>query len=211
MARITSGPKYRLHRAEGVDLGLKGKRSQSPKAPLDQKLAQNPGQHGLKRSSKRSDYGIQLRAKQKVKRMYLVQEKQFKNYYLKAKTLKGQVGDNLLSLLEQRLDNVIYKSGLSLSKDHARQLVSHKHVLVNGKPLNIASYQVRPNDVITVDDKTKSKEPVLLRYKEQADFEAPAWLQLEKDRASVKIVGSPNIEDIKRTVDVNLIIEFYSR
>lgn len=211
MARLTSGPKYRIYRAEGADLGLKGKRSVSPKALNEQKLATRPGANGAKRARKSSDFGIQLRAKQKVKRLYLVAEKQFKNYFLKAKRTKGQVGDNLLNLLEHRLDNIVFKSGLSLSKDHARQLVSHRHVMVNGKWVNIPSYQVQVNDVISIRPKLVSKESSLLRFQDDNDFTTPVWLDLNKSSHSVKVIGQPDLDELKKQVNINLIIEYYSR
>lgn len=211
MARLTSGPKYRIYRAEGADLGLKGKRSLSSKALNEQKMSTRPGANGAKRARKSSDFGTQLRAKQKVKRLYLVAEKQFKNYFLKAKRSKGQVGDNLLNLLEHRLDNVIFKSGLSLSKDHARQLVSHRHIMVNGKYVNIPSYQVEFNDVITVRPKIISKEASLLRFKDDNDFTTPSWLDLSKPSHTVKVIGQPDLDELKKQVNINLIIEYYSR
>lgn len=211
MARITSGPKYRLYKTEGADLGLKGKRSLSPKAPAADKLNIAPGMNGSSRRRNNSDYSTQLRAKQKTKRMYLVNERQFKNYFKTAKNQKGQVGDNLLYLLENRLDSVVYKGGLSLSKDHARQLVSHYHVLVNGLKINIPSYKVKKGDIVAVLPKIASKEPTQLRYKDDKDFQAPAWLELDKTKSSVKIVGLPDLAELKRQIDVNLIVEYYSR
>ncbi len=211
MARITYKSKYRIYRTESTDLGYKGKRSLSPKAPSPEKLATGPGANGSRRARKASDYGIQLRAKQRAKRLYIVSEKQFKNYFLKAKSQKGQVGDNLLNFLEHRLDNIVYKSGLCLSKDHARQLVSHGHVLVNGKRLNIPSYQVKSTDEVSILPKIAQKESTVLRYKEDGNFEAPQWLKLDKANSSVKIVGQPDLDQLKNQIDVNLIVEYYSR
>jgi len=210
MARITAGPKYRLYKTEGVDLGLKGKRSLT-KGPAPEKLNIAPGANGARRNRRGSDYSVQLRAKQKAKRMYIVAEKQFKNYFLKAKTLKGQVGDNLLLFLEHRLDNVVYKSGLSLSKDHSRQLVSHMHVMINGKVLNVPSYQVKTGDVVTIATPIAQKDPSQLRHTDDPNFTAPEWLELDKKSSSVKIVGSPDLTLVKQQIDVNLIVEYYSR
>ncbi len=211
MARITSGPKYRLYKTEGADLGLKGKRSLSPKAPAAEKLNMAPGANGARRNRRGSDYSIQLRAKQKAKRIYIVAEKQFKNYFLKAKTQKGQVGDNLLLFLEHRLDNIVYKSGLSLSKDHSRQLISHRHVMVNGKVLNIPSYQVKNSDQITISTAIAQKDPSQFRHTDDQNFTAPTWLELDKKSSSVKIVGQPDLSQVKQQIDVNLIVEYYSR
>lgn len=155
MSRITLDTKCRLCRAEGTKLYLKGERCFS-KCPIDKKGAVKPGMHGLRRSNKPSDYGLQLRAKQKAKRIYGVQETQFKNYFQQAKKIKGLVGDNLMSLLETRLDNVVYQSGLALSRNHAKQLISHSHVLVNSKPLNVNSYLVKVGDLISLDPAASS-------------------------------------------------------
>lgn len=166
--------------------------------------------HGIKRTKKPTDYGIQLRAKQRAKRIYGVQETQFKNYYLKAKGLKGQVGDNLMNLLEKRLDNVIYEAGLSLSRSHAKQLISHRHVLVNNKPLNVPAYVIKKNDVISLDKKAISLFADVIRLSDK-DFKAPLWLDLNKSKYSVSLQAEPTIEDVSKEIDVNLIIEYYSR
>lgn len=139
MARITLNSKCRLCRAAGDKLFLKGIRCASGKCPIEKKGAVKPGMHGAKRASKLTDYGIQLRAKQKAKRIYGVQETQFRNIYLKAKKMPGLLGNNLMTLVEQRLDNVIYLAGLALSRSSAKQLISHRHVLINDNILNIPS------------------------------------------------------------------------
>ena len=164
--------------------------------------------HGLKRVKKPTDYGIQLRAKQKAKRIYGVQEKQFRNYYLKAKKLKGLVGDNLISMIETRLDNVSYLGGLSQSRTQAKQLISHKHILVNGKPLNISSYLVKVGDVVSFDKDSKVKDTLRL---EDKDFRYPSWLDVNKTNKSIKITSKPIRDEIASGIDVNLIIEYYSR
>ena len=209
MSRITLHTKCRLCRAAGDKLYLKGIRCYSSKCPIERKGAVKPGMHGLKSGSKPTDYGIQLKAKQKAKRTYGVQETQFKNYYLKAKKLKGLVGDNLLILLEKRLDNVLYLSGLSLSRSSAKQLISHKHVLVNDKILNIPSYQVKLNDVITLDKKIVAQIGDLPCS--DSDFKTKSWLDLNKKSLSVKIITQPVPEEVGNDIDVNLIIEYYSR
>ncbi len=209
MSRITLDTKCRLCRAAGSKLYLKGARCYSAKCPLERKGAVKPGMHGIKSGSKPTDYGIQLKAKQKAKRIYGVQETQFKNYYLAAKTLKGLVGDNLLILLEKRLDNVLYLAGLALSRSSAKQLISHKHVLVNGEALNIPSYQVKLNDIISLDKKISDKIGTL--PSDDSDYKTKSWLDLNKKDHSVKIISQPTREEVGNDIDVNLIIEYYSR
>ena len=206
--RITLDTKCRLCRAEGTKLFLKGVRCSSSKCPIEKKGAVPPGMHGLKRTKKPTDYGIQLRAKQKAKRIYGVQETQFRNYYLKAKKLKGLVGDNLISMVETRLDNVVYLGGLAQSRTQARQLISHKHILVNSKPLNISSYLVRVGDIVSFDKGSKVKDNIRLGDK---DFKCPSWLDVNKPNQSIKITSMPIREEIASGIDVNLIIEYYSR
>ena len=210
MSRITLNTKCRLCRAAGSKLYLKGIRCNSSKCPIEKKGAVKPGMHGAKGGSKPTDYGIQLRAKQKAKRIYGVQETQFKNYYLKAKKLKGLVGDNLMILLEKRLDNVLYKSGLVLSRSLAKQLTSHKHVLINGQKLNISSYETKIGDLISFDAKTINTYKEILPAME-SDFKSPQWLDLNKKNLTVKVISTPIREEIGRDIDVNLIIEYYSR
>jgi small subunit ribosomal protein S4 len=210
MSRITLNAKCRLCRAAGSKLYLKGIRCNSSKCPIEKKGAVKPGMHGVKGGSKPTDYGIQLRAKQKAKRIYGVQETQFKNYYLKAKKLKGLVGDNLMILVEKRLDNVLYKSGLVLSRSLAKQLTSHKHVLVNGKKLNISSYETKVGDLVSFDKKTINNYKDVLPAIEN-DFKAPQWLDLNKKNLTVKVISNPTREEIGTDIDVNLIIEYYSR
>ena len=210
MARITQDSKCRLCRAEGTKLYLKGARCLSSKCPIEKKGAVPPGMHGLKRRSKPTDYGIQLRAKQKAKRIYGVSETPFKNYYTKAKSFQGMVGDNLLILLERRLDNVVYSAGLTLSRSQARQFITHGHVLVNGQALNVPSYSVKIGDVITLDPKIREKFIDELRSNEK-DFTAPAWMDLDRSKHAVKIISGPQVSELQNGIDVNLIIEYYSR
>jgi len=208
--RITLDTKCRLCRAEGVKLYLKGARCFSAKCPFEKKNGVKPGMHGLKRSKKPTDYGIQLRAKQKVKRIYGIQETQFKNYYLKAKTLKGLLGENLMCLVERRLDNVVYAAGLSLSRSHAKELVSHRHVLVNGKSLGINSNSVKIGDVISLKEKIAQTMGDTLRISDK-DFKSPEWLDVQNNKYSAKVIALPTIDQNQNWVDVNLIIEYYSR
>ncbi len=208
--KTTSDKKCRLCRAEGVKLYLKGTRCFSSKCPFEKKGGLKPGMHSQKRAKKPTDYGIQLRAKQKAKRLYNVSETQFKNYYLTAKKLKGLVGDNLMLLLESRLDNLVYLAGFSTTRAHARQLVSHKNILVNGKVLNVASYSVKVGDEIILDPKIASKIGDTLRFADK-DFKAPEWLDVNSVKHSAKLIALPIIDQNQNGIDVNLIIEYYSR
>jgi small subunit ribosomal protein S4 len=210
MSRMGYQTKCRLCRSEGAKLFLKGLRC-TGKCPIDRKGAVLPGMHGAKgRRGKPTDYGIQLRAKQKAKRTYGVLETQFKNLYLQAKKLKGQIGDNLLILLERRLDNVLYVSGLSSSRSHSKQLIGHGHVLLNQKPLNRSSYQVKVGDVVSLNPKIIDTVKDGLRLSDK-DFNAPSWLELEKSKYLAKIASLPHLAEIQTGIDINLIIEYYSR
>lgn len=209
MSRITLDTKCRLCRAAGTKLYLKGSRCLSSKCPIE-KGATPPGMHGAKRAKKPTDYGIQLRAKQKAKRIFGVQETQFKNYFLTAKTKKGLVGDVFLDMLARRLDNVVYEAGLSLSRSHAKQLISHGHVLVNDKALNIPSYPVKRNDVISLDTKAAAKTIETIRLSDK-DFKAPSWLDLNKTKYAVSLASGTPEYGYPKEIDLNLIIEYYSR
>lgn len=210
MSRITLDSKCRLCRAAGTKLYLKGSRCLSSKCPIEKKGAIPPGMHGAKRAKKLTDYGIQLRAKQKAKRIFGVQETQFKNYFSMAKSQKGLVGNNLLDLLAHRLDNVVYESGLSLSRSHAKQLISHGHILVNDKLLTIPSYQLKPTDVVTLNTKSSAKVVDTIRLVDK-DFKAPSWLDLNKAKYSVSLNSGSFDYDYQKEIDLNLIIEYYSR
>lgn len=209
MSRITIDAKCRLCRAAGGKLYLKGIRCLSSKCPIEKKGAVKPGMHGVKAASKLTDYGIQLKAKQKAKRIYGVQETQFKNLYFKAKKMKGLVGTNLMTLIEQRLDNVLYLAGLSLSRSSAKQLISHGHILVNDRVLNVPSYQVKVGDIISLEKEIVSKVGELPASANE--FKTPNWLDLNKSKLTVKIISLPVMEEMKNDIDVNLIIEYYSR
>lgn len=207
MARYT-GPKARLSRREGTDLFLKSaRRSLADKCKLDSK----PGQHGRTSGSRTSDYGLQLREKQKVKRMYGILERQFRRYFAEAERRKGNTGANLLALLECRLDNVVYRMGLASTRAEARQLVSHKAIAMNGSTVNIASVQVRPNDVITVREKAKKQVRVQdsLSLAEQSGF--PSWVSVDKTKMEGIFKSVPERSDIAADVNESLIVELYSR
>lgn len=210
MSRITVDTKCRLCRAAGTKLYLKGARCLSAKCPIEKKAGSLPGMHGAKRAKKPTDYGIQLRAKQKAKRIFGVQETQFKNYFITAKAQKGLVGDNLVNLLARRLDNVVYEAGLALSRSHAKQLISHGHVQINGKVLDISSYQVKPSDKVTLDSTSAAKTVDAIRLADK-DFKAPSWLDLDKSKLSVSLVPDNTDYGYNKEIDLNLIIEYYSR
>lgn len=209
--RSTLNTKCRLCKTEGTKLFLKGARCLSSKCPIDKKPGVRPGMHGLKRTKKPSDFAIQLRAKQQAKRYYGgIMETQFRNYYNKAKLMKGIVGQNLLSLLERRLDNAIYMAGLALSRSHARSLVSHKQVFVNGKVLNIPSYCVKINNEISLSKKITEKSGDLLRISDK-DYKSPEWITVNKTKYSATINSLPAVDASISGININLIIEYYSR
>lgn len=196
-----NGPKDRLSRREGVDLFGSG-------AKLT-RLNVLPGVHGPKGQTKApSQYGIQLREKQKVKRIYGILEKQFRLYVEKALKSKGNTGEALLFQLEKRLDNVIYRLGFAPTRSMARQIVSHRHVFVNGKKLNIPSYVVKNGDVVTLDDKISSN-PVVSKLLSMNDYVVPSWI--ERKANSGKVVGEPKRTDINELINEQDIVEFYSR
>jgi len=207
VARYT-GPKAKLSRREGTDLFLKSaRRGLDTKCKLDSK----PGQHGRTSGSRPSDYGIQLREKQKVKRMYGVLERQFRRYFAEAERRKGNTGENLLKLLESRLDNVVYRMGFGSTRAEARQLVSHKSVMVNGEAVNIPSLMVRPNDVITIREKARKQARIqdALNLAEQGGF--PAWVSVDKNKMEGVFKNMPDRTDLAGDINESLIVELYSR
>jgi small subunit ribosomal protein S4 len=206
MGRYT-GPKDRLSRREGVNLMLKGARSESGK--LERRM-QPPGMHHWRRG-RTSDYGQRLREKQKVKRYYGVRDRQFMNLYKLASRMKGDTGAALLQLLERRLDNVVYKLGFAQSRAAARQTVSHGHIYVNGRRLNIPSYRVEVGDKITVKDSDRSKALVRSRLEELGEPHVQSWLKLDLPKMEGEIVALPTREDVLIPVEVQLIVEFCSR
>ncbi len=208
MARYI-GPTCKLARREGMDLNLK-----SPARGLDSKckLNQPPGQHGESRRQRLSDYALQLREKQKVRRMYGILERQFRNYYKEAARLKGATGENLLQLLESRLDNVVYRMGFAVTRAQARQLVSHKAIEVNGKVVNIPSAQIGPGDVIAVREKSRKQ----LRVQEAINLSReldliPAWVDVDFDKMSGVYKGAPDRDDLPPDINESLIVELYSK
>ncbi len=209
MARYTD-PVCRLCRREGVKLYLKGERCYTDKCAIDRR-GYAPGQHGQGRSKRASEYGMQLREKQKARRIYGVLERQFEAYYEEAARRKGITGDNLLQLLESRLDNVVYRLGFAGSRPEARQLVKHGHFAVNGRRVDIPSYLVRVNDVITVQEKSTTS-PKFKEILEAAEGKTVvAWLSRDLEIRSGTVLRVPVREEIDSPVAEQLIIEYYSR
>ena len=206
MARYL-GPKCKLARREGTDLFLKsGVRALESKC----KPESIPGQHGARRT-RLSDYGVQLREKQKVRRIYGVLEKQFRNYYKEAARLRGATGENLLQLLEGRLDNVVYRIGFGATRAEARQLVSHKAILVNGKAVNIPSYQVSAGDVITLREKAKKQLRIQSAMALAAQRGEPQWIEVNVDKLEAVYKAAPDREELSSDINENLIVELYSK
>jgi small subunit ribosomal protein S4 len=209
MARLT-GPVCKLCRREGEKLFLKGTRCLSAKCSFD-KRSYVPGQHGVGQRAKLSEYGVQLREKQKVKRIYGILETQFRNYYERATRQKGISGETLLKLLESRLDNVIYRMGFAPSRNSARQLILHRHFKVNGRIVNVPSFLVRPNDVIEVQEKSRKLTAIHESMKRTKDDTMLPWLSLDKAKMQGVFLDLPSRQDIPVNVQENLIIELYSK
>ena len=206
MARYT-GPSCKLCRREGKKLFLKGDRCLSDKCALDRR-ATVPGQHG---AGRKSEYGLQLREKQTARRYYGVQEKQFKKYYVAADKKEGITGENLLSILERRFDNVVYRMGLASSRKEARQLVRHAHFTLNGKKADIPSIILKVGDVVALKDKSRSSEKIKGLMENMANTTAPKWLELNAEAASAKMIALPAREDVDFDFNEQLIVEFYSK
>ncbi|MDR3371685.1 30S ribosomal protein S4 [Rhodoferax sp.] len=207
MARYL-GPKAKLSRREGTDLFLKSaRRSIGDKAKFDSK----PGQHGRTSGARTSDFGLQLREKQKVKRMYGVLEKQFRRYFEEADRRKGNTGSNLLSLLETRLDNVVYRMGFGSTRAEARQLVSHKAVLVNGKSVNIPSYMVKVGDVLAVREKSAKQNRVVEALQLAAQVGMPSWVDVNAEKVQGVFKAVPDRDQFAADINESLIVELYSR
>jgi len=201
----------KLCRREGEKLFLKGERCNSSKCAMEKK-AYPPGQAGKgRRTRKISDYGIQLREKQKIKRYYGLLEAQFRGYFEKANRKKGITSENLLRMLESRLDNIVYRLGLAPSRNSARQLVRHRHFLVNGKIVDIPSYQVKPNDVIEVREKSKKMLIIHDSMKRVKENKQLPWLKLDKAKLQGTVLELPNRADIPVTFNENLVVELYSK
>jgi small subunit ribosomal protein S4 len=209
MARYT-GPSCKLCRREKQKLFLKGTKCFTEKCPVERKNYA-PGQHGLSRRSKVSDYSVQLREKQKVKRTYGVLESQFRNYFELASKQKGRTGENLVKLLERRVDNIIYRSGLAPSRKAARQLILHKHFRINGKSVNIPSFLLRAGDTIQVKDKSKQVKVFHESMKRVKDDMLPGWLQVDKSALKGTLLSIPERIDIPFNANEQLIVELYSK
>ncbi|WP_134079637.1 30S ribosomal protein S4 [Haemophilus haemolyticus] len=206
MARYL-GPKLKLSRREGTDLFLKsGVRAIDSKCKIDTA----PGQHGA-RKPRLSDYGSQLREKQKVRRIYGILERQFRNYYKEANRLKGNTGENLLVLLEGRLDNVVYRMGFAATRAEARQLVSHKAIVVNGRVVNIPSFQVSVNDVVAVREKSKKQARIKASLELAEQREKPTWLEVDSAKMEGVFKHVPERSDLSADINEHLIVELYSK
>ena len=209
MARYTD-PVCRLCRREGIKLFLKGTKCFSDKCPIEKRNFA-PGQHGKDRKAKVVGYGLQLREKQKTKRIYFTQETQFRNYFEKAARTRGVTGEMLLQQLERRLDNVVYRLGFGVSRRQARQLVRHGHVQVDGRKVNIPSYQVSVGEEIAVRDGSR-KLVILEMAKDFASHQpAPTWLEIDRDNYKGKVLSLPKREEIQLPVNEQLIVELYSK
>lgn len=207
MARYL-GPKAKLSRREGTDLFLKSaRRSISDKAKFDSK----PGQHGRTSGARTSDFGLQLREKQKVKRMYGVLERQFRRYFEEADRRKGNTGANLLFLLESRLDNVVYRMGFGSTRAEARQLVSHKAITVNGQSVNIPSYMVKTGDIVSVRDKSKKQNRIVEALQLAQQVGLPAWVEVSVEKAEGTFKKVPDRDEFAADINESLIVELYSR
>ena len=207
MARYT-GAVCRLCRREGQKLFLKGERCYTDKCSVGRR-SYAPGQHGQGRK-KLSEYGLQLRAKQATRRYYGILEGQFRHYYELAEKREGKTGEQLLSIIETRLDNVVYRLGFATSRPEARQLVVHNHFSVNGRKVNIPSYLVKPGDVITINEKSRSSEKMKQVLEINASRPVPKWLEVNKETLEGKVVALPEREDIDLAVEETLIVELYS-
>lgn len=208
MARYI-GPTCKLARREGVDLELK-----SPARGLESKckLNQLPGQHASSRRMRLSDYALQLREKQKVRRIYGVLERQFRNYYQSAARQKGATGENLLRLLECRLDNVVYRMGFAVTRAQARQMVSHKGINVNGRMVNIPSYQVKPEDVVAIREKAKKQLRVkeAIKLSQEMDLVSP-WMEVDGKKMEGVFKSYPDRQELSADINESLIVELYSK
>lgn len=206
MAKYT-GADCKLCRREGCKLFLKGERCLSSKCALEKRHTV-PGVHGAARK-KQTEYSLQLREKQKVKRAYGLLEKQFKKYYDTANNMKGIVGENMLSLLERRLDNVVYRMGIGSSRAKCRQIVNHGHIMVNGINVNIPSYQVKVGDVITIKESKQDKE--MFKQLKDVKIVTPKWLEFDPSKLTGKVNALPQRDDIDLSIQEHLIIELYSK
>ena len=203
-------PKCRQCRREGEKLFLKAEKCFTEKCAIE-KRNYPPGQHGQRRSSRLSDYGVQLREKQKLRRIYGVLEKQFRSYYAEADRKKGITGENLLQMLESRLDNVAYKMGLGGSRTEARQIVRHNSILVNGKRVNIPSYQVQPGDSISVADQSKDQLRIKSALEAADERGLPEWLEVDVKKLTGIFKNRPERDELPSTINESLVVELYSK
>ncbi len=201
----------RLCRREGGKLFLKGDRCFKPSCAIEKRGTNPPGQHGAARRKMLGGYGQQLREKQKVKRIYFILEKQFRNYFEKALRQKGVTGENLLVMLERRLDNVVYRSGFSTSRRQARQLVNHGHILINDRKVDIPSFEVRVGDIVSVKDKTIKNVHVDGAWQTAGGRGRPAWISPGEKDLSVSVASMPTRQDIDANINEQLIVELYSK
>jgi len=204
------GPDCRLCRREGEKLFLKGARCYTHKCAVSRR-EYAPGQHGLNKKTKLSNFGVQLREKQKIKRIYGVLETQFRNYFLKATATKGVTGHILLQFLERRLDSVLFNAGIAKSRTDGRQIVSHNHVSVNGRRVNIPSFLVKPNDIVEIKTDDKSLATIKTNVETTKERKVPGWLTVDTANLTVKVVRIPTREDVTFTVNEQLVVELYSR
>ncbi len=209
MARYTEA-NCKLCRREGEKLFLKGSRCYSEKCSVERRKYA-PGQHGMRLRRKTSAYGLQLREKQKIRRTYGLLEKQFHNYYVKADKKIGITGENLIQMLETRLDNMVFRLGFAPSRKAARQLVRHRHILINGNVLDIPSYQVKPNQIIKVKEKSKNLDMIHTSLKEVGRGEELVWVRLNKAALEGELLEIPKRSDIPLTANEQLVVELYSK
>jgi small subunit ribosomal protein S4 len=209
MARYT-GPDCKRCRREKTKLFLKGAKCDSPKCPIEIR-PYPPGEHGRIRARENNDYLLQVREKQKAKRIYGILEKQFHNYYEEATRTRGRTGEAMLQILESRLDNVVYRAGFAKSRDMARQLVGHGHILVNGRRVNIPSYRVSENDVVEVTAKSLELTPMVVARAEAGERTVPAWLEVMPDQMRILVHQLPARAQIDTQVQEQLIVEYYSK
>ena len=208
MARYTD-PVCRLCRREGAKLFLKGSRCYTKNCAFERRPSP-PGQHGVRRR-KVGDYGLQLREKQKVRRIYRVLERQFRNYFEVAESNPGVTGENLLRLLELRLDNVVFRMGIASSRDQARQFVGHGHFAVNGRPTNIPSFQVKPGDTVAVRESHRDREPFKLAKETLRSVSVPEWLTIDPATLTGTIAAAPRRDQMPLELNEQLVVEYYSR
>ncbi len=207
MAKYT-GPKCKLSRRQGADLGLKSRaRSIETKCQMEKA----PGQHGDNKQRRTSDYSLQLREKQKLRFMYGILEKQFRSYYTEAARRKGSTGENLLKILESRLDNVVYRMGFSSTRAEARQLVSHKAVLINGKAVNIPSYQVKANDIIAIREKSQKQTRIHDALAVAEQYGLPEWVDVDPRKMEGRLKAIPDRTDLPPDINESLVVALYSK